>query len=101
MPRVRVPTMIVLGRADAKKELERSLQLKPAFFDANLMLGQIYLTVDKKAAAALPYLRKAASARPTARQPHALLADALSQLGRSESASRERALAAKATASGP
>jgi len=23
MPRVRVPTMIVLGRADAKKELER------------------------------------------------------------------------------
>jgi predicted Zn-dependent protease len=61
--------------AEAKKELGRALQLKPAHYDANLMLDQI-LVAQKNATAALPYLQRAAHIQPGAPAPHGLLAEA-------------------------
>jgi Flp pilus assembly protein TadD len=44
---------------------------------------------QQKAADALPLLQKAATLRPDAIDPHRLLADAYTQLGREENATRE------------
>jgi len=78
--------------ADARKELEKALALRPNHFPANVMLGQVFL-VQKSPAMALPYLKKAEKLQPNAGQVHQLLADAYTQLGDKSNAEQERALA--------
>jgi arylsulfatase A-like enzyme/Tfp pilus assembly protein PilF len=68
--------------AEAKKELETALRLKPALYPANLMLGQIYVVVEKNGAAALPYLQKAEKERPDSKEAHELVERANMMLGR-------------------
>jgi tetratricopeptide (TPR) repeat protein len=79
--------------ADAKKELQTALRLKPGFYPANLMLGQIFVLVEKDGASALPHLQKAEKAKPDSADAHALLAQAYELLGRKSDAEREKALA--------
>jgi predicted Zn-dependent protease len=80
--------------ADAKKELEAALRLKPALFQANMMMGQI-LVLEKKGAAALPYLQKAQRAQPNLADVHSLLADAYALMGNKQRAQQEREIARK------
>ena len=80
---------------DARRELATSLKIKPNDYEANKMLGQVFL-VQKTPALALPYLQKAANLQPNASDIHSLLADAYTQLGQKENASREHALADRA-----
>jgi predicted Zn-dependent protease len=77
---------------DARKELQESLAIKPDFYDANLMLGHIFV-VQKKPLLAIPYLQKASKSKPGVGDPHRFLADAYAQLGKKEQAQRERELA--------
>ena len=84
---------------DAKKQLEKSLRLRPNRYDANLMLGQI-LVVQKNPTAALPYLQKAARRAPNSPDVHQLLADAYAQLGQKMKSNQEHALAERAKAAG-
>jgi predicted Zn-dependent protease len=77
---------------DARHQLETALKLKPNDFDANKMLGQVFL-VEKTPTSALPYLQKASKLRPDATDIHSLLADTYTQLGQKSNADRERALA--------
>jgi arylsulfatase A-like enzyme/Flp pilus assembly protein TadD len=69
--------------------LHSVLQLNPEHFRANLLLGRI-LTLQHNPQEALPYLKKAAAAEPDNFEPHAFLADALDQLGESQTAAIER-----------
>jgi arylsulfatase A-like enzyme/Flp pilus assembly protein TadD len=69
--------------------LQAVLQLNPQHFRANLLLGRI-LTLQHRPGEALPYLKQAVSAEPENFEPHAFLADALDQLGESQSAATER-----------
>ena len=73
---------------DALRELRVALQLDPDDYDSNLTLGRL-LSMDGKAADGLPYLKKAAALQPEAREPHAFLADAYTQLGQEKEAIRE------------
>jgi predicted Zn-dependent protease len=68
------------------------LQLNPEHFRANLLLGRI-LTLQHRSGEAVPYLRRAVSAEPDNFEPHAFLADAMEDLGDSQSAATERARA--------
>jgi arylsulfatase A-like enzyme/predicted Zn-dependent protease len=68
------------------------LQLNPQHFRANLLLGRI-LTLQHRCGEALPYLHSAESSEPDNFEPHAFLADALDELGESQSAATERARA--------
>jgi tetratricopeptide (TPR) repeat protein len=69
--------------------LETVLQLNPQHFRANLLLGRI-LTLQHLSREALPYLKQAEISEPDNFEPHAFLADALDELGESESATTER-----------
>jgi arylsulfatase A-like enzyme/thioredoxin-like negative regulator of GroEL len=68
------------------------VQLNPQHFRANLLLGRI-LTLQHRSGEALPYLKQAESSEPDNFEPHAFLADALDDLGESQSAATERARA--------
>ena len=65
------------------------IQLSPQHFRANLLLGRI-LTLQHRPGEALPYLKQAESSEPDNFEPHAFLADALDELGESQSATTER-----------
>src|SRR5207247_2293262 len=67
--------------ADAKKELEAALRLKPTLYPANLMLGQIFVVVEKNGAAAMPYLQKARKERPDSKEVYELLQQAHAMSG--------------------
>jgi arylsulfatase A-like enzyme/Tfp pilus assembly protein PilF len=82
---------------DAKYHLLQALSLKPKHFDANLMLGQLFL-VQKTPARSLPYLDRAVAIQPRAAQPHQLLAEAYAELGQKQKSEEERRLAAKLSA---
>jgi arylsulfatase A-like enzyme/Flp pilus assembly protein TadD len=69
--------------------LQAVLQLNPQHFRANLLLGRI-LTLQHRPGESLPYLKQAISAEPNNFEPHAFLADALDELGDSQSAATER-----------
>jgi arylsulfatase A-like enzyme/Flp pilus assembly protein TadD len=84
---------------EALAEFKDALRWDPKNFPANLLLGRMYIK-QQKAADALPLLQKAATLRPDAIDPHRLLADAYSQLGREESASRELSEAERIQAQG-
>jgi len=84
---------------DAVKEYEKVIELRPNHYGAHLLLGRaLALTGDP--AAALPPLTKAATLQPGSPEPHAFLADAYVQLGRTTEAERERAEAQRLRASG-
>jgi arylsulfatase A-like enzyme/cytochrome c-type biogenesis protein CcmH/NrfG len=68
------------------------IQINPQHFRANLLLGRI-LTLQHRAADALPYLQQAESTEPNNFEPHAFLADALEGLGEAQRAAIERARA--------
>jgi tetratricopeptide (TPR) repeat protein len=74
---------------DALRELGEALALDPAHYRANLLLGRIRF-LQGRAAAALPYLEKAASSPSASGEAHAFLAEAYEKLGRREDAERER-----------
>jgi len=81
-----------LGRAeDAKRELKKSLALQPDDYESNLILGK--LLAESDAEAALPYLKKAASAQPAAPDPHVLMFQLYTAMGQAENAAQERAKA--------
>jgi predicted Zn-dependent protease len=77
---------------EAVAELRAALELAPAHYRANLLLGRI-LTLQGQAPAALPYLEKAVEAQPASREARLFLADAYQALGRAADAERERARA--------
>lgn len=84
---------------EALAEFKDALHWDPKNFPANLLLGRMYIK-QQKAADALPLLQKAAALRPDAIDPHRLLADAYTQLGREENASWELSEAARVQAKG-
>jgi len=84
---------------EAMAEFKDALRWDPKNFPANLLLGRLYIK-QHKAAEAIPLLQKAAALRPDAIDPHRLLADAYSQLGREESANRELSEAERVQANG-
>ena len=73
---------------EALAEFKNALHSDPKNFPANLLLGRMYIK-QQKAADAVPLLQRAATLHPDAIDPHRLLADAYTQLGREENASRE------------
>ena len=79
--------------------LHTVLELNPEHFRANLLLGRI-LTLQHHPAEGLPYLKQAEKLEPDNFEPHAFVADALDELGESQSAAveRERAQALKLNA---
>ncbi len=84
---------------EALAEFKETLRWDPKNFPANLLLGRAYIK-QQKAADAILLLRKAAKLRPDAIDPHRFLADAYTQLGREESADRERSEAERIQANG-
>jgi choline-sulfatase len=77
---------------EAVRELRAVLELAPAHYRANLLLGRI-LTLQGQAAAGLPHLEKAAAATEASAEAHAFLADSYAALGRNADADRARARA--------
>ena len=75
---------------EAIEHLDLCLSLDPAHYRANLLRGRI-LSLQHKAAEALPNLKKAAEVQPDSREAHLFLADAYEQLGESSKATEERA----------
>jgi arylsulfatase A-like enzyme/Tfp pilus assembly protein PilF len=73
---------------DAETEFRNALRLDPNNFPANLLLGRMLVT-QQKAADGLPYLKKAAKLHLDAIDPHRILADAYTQLGRQADADQE------------
>jgi tetratricopeptide (TPR) repeat protein len=84
---------------EALAEFKDALRWDPKNFPANLLLGRMYIK-QQKAEDAIPLLQKAATLRPDAIDPHRLLADAYTQLGREESAGRELSEAERIQANG-
>ena len=62
--------------ADALVELRAALALEPRHFRANLLIGRI-LTLQNKAADAIPFLRTAVEVDPTSTEAKAFLEDAI------------------------
>ena len=73
---------------EALAEFKDALRWDPKNFPANLLLGRMYMK-QQRAAEAVPLLQKAAQLHPDAIDPHRFLAEAYSQLGQEENASRE------------
>jgi len=73
---------------EATKEFQNALRLDPNNFPANLLLGRLFV-MQQRAAAALPYLRKAVKQRPDSIDAHRFLADVYAELGQQENSSRE------------
>jgi cytochrome c-type biogenesis protein CcmH/NrfG len=80
-------------------EFKNALRWDPKNFAANLLLGRIYIK-QQKAADALSLLQKAAQLHPDAIDPHRLLAEAYTQLGQEENATRELSEAERIQANG-
>jgi arylsulfatase A-like enzyme/Tfp pilus assembly protein PilF len=79
---------------DAKKLLQKALELKPKYYEANLLLGFIFV-MQKNPAPALTYLQAAIDLSPQSFKAHQYMAEAYAELGDEQTASRERALAAR------
>jgi arylsulfatase A-like enzyme/Tfp pilus assembly protein PilF len=84
---------------EALVQFKEALRWDAKNFPANLLLGRMYIK-QQNATEALPYLQKAATLHPDAIDPHRLLADAYTQLGRLEDASRELSEAERIQAKG-
>jgi arylsulfatase A-like enzyme/cytochrome c-type biogenesis protein CcmH/NrfG len=77
---------------EAVTECEKILEFAPNHFGALMLEAQV-LVESKQFQAAIPRLEKAAALQPKSSDPHALLAQAYSELGRKADAARERATA--------
>jgi choline-sulfatase len=77
---------------EALTELRAAIDLEPRHYRANLLMGRI-LTLQGQAAAAVPYLQRAAEAQASSVEAQAFLADAYQALGRVDDAARARARA--------
>ena len=75
---------------EAVKEFQNAVVLDRNNFPANLLLGRQFV-LDRRAADALPYLRRAAKLRPDSIDVHRFLADAYSELKQQENFRRELA----------
>jgi len=73
---------------DAETEFQNAVRLDPNNFPANLLLGRMFV-MQQKAEDGLPYLKKAAKLHLDAIDPHRIMADAYTQLGRQADASQE------------
>ena len=76
--------------AEARKELDTTLNLEPDNFRANLVLGRM-LTLQGKPAEGLANLKKAAKLQPNSPDAHAFLADAYGRMGQIAVAKKEAA----------
>jgi choline-sulfatase len=85
---------------EATKEYEKTLELDPNHFQANLMYGRLLL-LDGHPEAALPRLGQAVKLDPESAEAHGFLAVAYQRLGQTENAERERAKAAQLRAEPP
>ena len=74
--------------SDAEAEFQNAVRLDPSNFPANLLLGRMFV-MQQKAEDGLPYLKKAAKLHLDATDPHRILADAYTQLGRQADANQE------------
>jgi predicted Zn-dependent protease len=77
---------------DAKKLLQRARELKPHYYEANLMLGFIFV-MQRDPVSALVCLQEALDVNPRSSKAHRYMAQAYAEMGDSESANRELALA--------
>ena len=84
---------------EAQDQFKEALRLDPNNFAANLLLGRMYV-IQQKASNGVPLLKKAASLRRDAIDPHRILADAYAQLGQEQNASRELSEAQRIQAQG-
>jgi arylsulfatase A-like enzyme/Tfp pilus assembly protein PilF len=84
---------------DALAQFKEALHWDAKNFSANLLLGRLYIK-QQNAIEALPYLQKAATLHPDAIDPHRLLGEAYTQLGRLEDAGRELSEAERIQAKG-
>jgi predicted Zn-dependent protease len=73
-------------------EYEKALKIDPEFFEANLTYGRLLLQMGHPDQA-LPKLNRAVKARPDSQAAHWFLAEAYQQLGKTEDANRQRAMA--------
>ncbi len=74
---------------DAKKQLTKALELKPRYYDADLLMGFIFV-VEKNAGAAFPFLQEAMELQPNSPEPHEYIAEAYAQIGDMQTAGQER-----------
>jgi len=79
---------------EAMEHLDICLGIDPTHYRANLLRGRI-LSLQHKAAEALPNLQKAVEVQPESREAHLFLADAYEQLGESVKAAEERGRAGR------
>ena len=77
---------------EAIQEFEKTLELDPNHYQANLLFGRL-LFLEGHPKQAFPKLQQAAKLEPNLREPHAFLADLYQELGQPEKAARERAQA--------
>jgi len=73
----------------AMDELREALALEPQHYRANLLAGRV-LSLQGQAAAALPYLERAAAVQAGSAEAQAFLAEAYEKLGRAADAERAR-----------
>jgi choline-sulfatase len=85
---------------EATEEYEKTLELDPNHFQANLMYGRLLL-LDGHPEAALPKLGQAVKLDPESAEAHGFLAVAYRRLGQTEKAERERAKAVQLKAEPP
>jgi tetratricopeptide (TPR) repeat protein len=78
--------------ADAKKALETARELRPKYFEADVLLGHVFL-FENNPTAAMACLREAIELQPNAPKPHQYMGEAYDQMGDEQNADRERALA--------
>ena len=74
---------------DAKKQLTKALELKPKYYDADLLMGFIFV-VEKNAGAAFPFLQEAMELQPNSPEPHEYIAEAYAEIGDLQTANLER-----------
>jgi predicted Zn-dependent protease len=77
---------------DAIKMAKEALKIQPGYYDANLLLGFVYVNQNNPTAA-LPYLQEASETRPRSPRPHEFLAQAYAAMGSEEKAQQEQAIA--------
>jgi choline-sulfatase len=91
LARLYVNTMQLERGTKLAKEV---LKLEPGYYDADLLLGFVYVN-QSNPALAIPYLQEAIKVRPDAARPHEFMAQVYEKIGNQELAKQEQALAEK------
>lgn len=84
---------------EATSEFDKTLELDPNHFSANLKYGEMLL-VEGKANAAIPKLARAVKSDPNSADAHAFLGRAYDAVGDKQKAEQEQATAAKLSSAG-